>query len=255
MQSATDAIDGNAVGPIYVFIRSHNRPLYLWPCLDSLFRQTRFPCRFIFIDNASTDPGVRQVVAGFERRKMFHTVHLMDRNEPSNQTMAFFRHRRDMGRYFVLMDSDVVVADSDACWLTEFIHLAESYPRLGVLGSIVDQADFVEPDTVKEILPDLSDSELADLVKADSPERQLSESRERVTQPFFPPGRLLLLRTEIFRESGPPIGTARVCRTALQAGFQHGIATSVRHRHLSFLNAFDYPEYDYGQLREYLRVA
>ncbi len=161
-------INENTVGPIYVFIRSHNRPLYLWPCLDSLFRQTRFPCRFIFVDNASTDPGVREVVAGFERRKMFHSVHFIDQNSPSNQNMVFFRHRADLGRYFVLLDSDVVVAGNKQCWLTELIQLAEAYPKLGVLGSFVDQTDFVELDNARELLPHLSDRELVDLVKADS---------------------------------------------------------------------------------------
>ena len=179
----------------------------------------------------------------------------MEQNEPTNQNMVFFRHRAELGRFFVLMDSDVVVANDNHCWLTELIQLAETYPKLGVLGSFVDQADFVDLDVAKNILPDLSDRELVDLVKADSPERRLVESKERVTQPFFPPGRLLLLRSEIFRDSGLPIGTARICRRVLQAGFQHGIATNVRHRHLSFQNVFDYPEYDYGQLRNYLRVA
>jgi hypothetical protein len=60
--------------PITVFIHSYNRPLYLWASLDSLYRGTRHPHRFVFLDMASDDRLVRQVVAGFERRGMFSGV-------------------------------------------------------------------------------------------------------------------------------------------------------------------------------------
>jgi hypothetical protein len=52
--------------PITVFIHSYNRPLYLWALSDSLYRGTRHPHRFVFLDMASDDPLV--LVAGFERR-------------------------------------------------------------------------------------------------------------------------------------------------------------------------------------------
>jgi hypothetical protein len=39
--------------------------------LDSLYCGTTYPHRFVFIDMASDDPLVPQVVAGFERRGMF----------------------------------------------------------------------------------------------------------------------------------------------------------------------------------------
>jgi hypothetical protein len=36
------------------------------------------------------------------------------------------------------------------------------------------------------------------------------------------------------------------------AGYHTGIANGVRHRHLSLLNLFDYPDYDVKQVRRYL---
>ena len=251
----TEIPSPDEIGPIHVFIRSHNRARYLWACLDSLYRHTTFPCRFVFVDNASTDPMIREVVAGFERRQLFHAVHFMDRNHPSNQNMAFFKYRSQMGRYFLLLDSDIIVEPSDPCWLTRLVHIAERRPDLGVIGSHIDQADFVDPVAARNALPNMPQAELDDLIKAHSPERNIPDSGPEVIQPFYPPGRLLLLRTEVFRETGLQIGNARICRAALEAGFGNGIATGVRHRHLSLMNFFDYPEYDYEQLRQYLRAA
>ena len=48
------------VGEVYVFIRTWNRPLHLWACLDSVYRSTKYPCRFILLDNHSTDPMVKR---------------------------------------------------------------------------------------------------------------------------------------------------------------------------------------------------
>ena len=66
--------------PVTVLITCHNRPLYLWACLDSLARHTRHPRRFTMLDMASADPLVAQVIAGFERRGMFSQVIRAPRN-------------------------------------------------------------------------------------------------------------------------------------------------------------------------------
>lgn len=245
----------DAIGRIYVFIRSWNRPLYLWSCLDSLFRNTAFDCRFVLIDNASPDPLVRSVVNGFARRSMFHAVHFMDHNTAASQNMVFFRYREELGSYFLLLDSDILVEPSDPCWLTRLLSIAENRPDLGVIGSAVDTNDFVNPESARALHPDLPDAVLADLIKSQSPERTLSMDGPEIVHPFYPPGRLLLLRTEVFRDQGLQIGNARICRAALQKGFGNGIASTVRHRHLSLMNIYDYPEYDYRQLREYLRAG
>ena len=67
---------------IPIFIISRNRPLYLWACLDSLFKFTRYPHHFIFGDNGSDDPAVPRVIDGFRRRGMFHSELLRPENDP-----------------------------------------------------------------------------------------------------------------------------------------------------------------------------
>ena len=242
----------SAVGPLYVFIRSWNRPLYLWACLDSLYRATRYPCRFILVDNHSTDPQVRAIVAGFQRRHFFHAVHFMDRNTSHNQTMAFLRHRAALGKYVVVLDADITVESTEPCWLTQLLCIAERRPDLAILGSVVETGDFIEPGWAAQVAPDLPTHTLNRLIKANSPERRQAVSAQEVTTPFEPPGRLMLLRTAVIDQIGLPAGNMRLCRAVEQVGYQWGIASRVRHRHLSLLNFFDYPDYDVEQVRHYL---
>jgi GT2 family glycosyltransferase len=243
----------DAIAPLYVFIRAWNRPLYLWACLDSLYRSTSYPCRFILIDNHSSDAQVRQIVAGFERRHFFHAVHFMEQNSPHNQTMVFLRYRAELGKYFVLLDADITVESTEPCWLTRLIAVAEKDPKLAILGSYIDKSDFIDPQWASEVAPNIPDEQLAQLIKANSPERHIPPSSKEVIRPFNPPGRLLLLRTDVIDQIGLRIGNVPLCQAARNAGYRVGIATGVRHRHLSLLNFFDYPDYDFEQLRRYLR--
>jgi hypothetical protein len=239
-------------GPVYVLIRAWNRPLYLWACLDSLYRNTRHPCRFVLIDNASTDPLVRSIVRGFERRGMFHAVHWMERNSAENQRTVLARHRTEMGRYFALVDADVVVESSRPDWLGCMIDLAESDSQLAALGSVLDLHDFIDPDRARQAAPTMPEEQLRDLIKAASPERRTPTSNADVINPFPPAGRLLLLRTEAVDRVGLLTGNRRLCSAIANAGYQVGIATRARHRHLSLLNFYDYPDYDFDNLRRYL---
>lgn len=241
------------VDPIYVFIRSWNRPLYLWACLDSLYRSTSYPCRFILIDNHSTDPQVRQIVAGFERRSFFHAVHWMDQNSPHNQAMVFYRYRSELGKYFVVLDADIIVEQTEPCWLTRLLQAAEQRPELAVLGSIIDTSDFIEPTWAQQMAPYIPMQHINRLIKANSPERRQPSAEQEVITPYKPAGRLLLLRTSVIDQVGLQIGNLRLCQAIEQAGYQWGIANTVRHRHLSLLNFFDYPDYDFEQLAHYLQ--
>lgn len=251
-QTSSVTEDGN-LGPVYVFIRTWNRPLYLWACLDSLFRNTRTPCRFVLMDNQSSDRQVAHVIEGFRRRGMFEAVHMMDRNHGANQTMLFFKYRPQMGRYFVLLDGDITVEAGEPDWLGRMIRLAEARPNLAILGSVVDQEDFVDVESAQRLAPTLSEDELDRLIKGRSPERRLKPSRDEVIAPYTPPGRLLLLRTAAIDEIGLRIGNMALSQAAKDAGYQVGIATTVRHRHLSLLNIFDYPDYDFAELSRYLQ--
>ncbi len=244
---------GSGLGVVYVLIRAWNRPLYLWACLDSLYRFTRHPCRFVFIDNASTDPLVRQIAAGFERRGMFHAVHFMERNHADNQRTVLAQHRAAMGSHFALLDADIVVQQSDPDWLQCMLSVAERDPMLAAVGSALDRSDFIDPDWAQRAAPEMPREQIHDLIKAGSPERRTLVSDADLINPFPPAGRLLLLRTEAIDQVGLEVGNRRLCEAVRGVGYRVGIATRARHRHLSLLNFFDYPDYDFADVRRYLR--
>src|SRR5688572_17758289 len=101
--------------PVLVF--AWNRPLYLWACLDSLYRFTRHPARFIMIDNGSTDPMVRPVIEGFVRREMFDEVEWGRDNSITRLFDAIRRYRPSFGEYFVYVEGDTTVVETSPCWL------------------------------------------------------------------------------------------------------------------------------------------
>ena len=234
-----------AQAPIAVIILSWNRPLYLWAALDSLYRHTRQPARFILVDNNSDDPGVGDVVTGFTRRGMFHTVDWASVNSPTRPDDSMSKYRPLFGEFFVYVESDTLVLESDPCWLSRFCELMDAHPRLGLLGSYIDNRDFVEPRQAAAIAPALDAAHRAALIKENSMERQLPAvpPPSEIIDPFNPPGRLLAIRTRVFDTVGfAPDGLLYTQVKA--AGWEAGIATDIRHRHLSLLNFFDYPGYD-----------
>jgi hypothetical protein len=232
-------------GP-FVFILSWERPIYLWVSLDSLYRRTRTPCRFVLVDNGSTDPLVRDVIAGFERRGMFHAVHLMESNEPGNLAAVLEDYLPRVGSHFAYVESDISIeAPVDGCWLGTLLELAAEDPKRAMLGSYCDPRDFADIETTRALFPDMAEEAYLDLVKASSPERTLSvvPPDEPVISPFNPPGRLMLLRTEAIATIGMR-SDRDMHLTLIEQGWRTGISTAVRHRHLSLLHVFDEPAYD-----------
>ncbi len=237
--------------PVTVFIKSWNRPSYLWACLDSFYRHTRHGARFVLIDNCSDDPQVRQIVEGFQHRGMLSAVHFMDVNELTNQDAIYDIYKDSIGPYLVLVDGDVAVEPSDPCWLEQMVRIADERPRLAMLGSYVCKDDFVDMDLAVQRFPGVKKKRLRFLIKAESQERRLPDTDEEIIRPFNPPGRFTLLRTDAIRELGLRSGGFRFYTAAVNAGWDAGIAVRVRHRHLSLLNLFDYPEYDDLQRNAY----
>ncbi len=229
--------------PVPVFILTYNRPLYLWACLDSLYRNTRFPARFILADNASEDPLVREVIRGFERRKMFHAVHLCAENTTDRLKWMLEQHRGELGEFFAFVECDVVVRDSEEGWLGPMVRLMRKDPKLWMLGSLIDKTDFVDPEFARTVDPALSDEEREFLVKARSPERQAVDMRKELIEPHNPPMRLLLLRTELLKQVVIRSDYEIYCDVK-RLGYKAKIATNVVHRHLSLMNLYDYPRYD-----------
>jgi hypothetical protein len=229
-----------------VFVIAWERPVYLWASLDSLYRTTRSPHRFVLIDNASQDPLVGRVIEGFERRGLFHAVHRMDSNDPANVNLLLDRYRSQVGDLIGYVEGDTVIEPpAGSCWLDEMTKLMAADPKLAMLGSYCDPRDFVDVASARHLFPDLSEEDYLALVKASSPERHLpvESPAEPVISPFNPPGRLCLFRSGPLLERGFQTDYVQHL-SLLESGWKTGISTQVRHRHLSLLHVYDEPAYD-----------
>ncbi|HEY9792427.1 MAG TPA: glycosyltransferase family A protein [Candidatus Obscuribacterales bacterium] len=230
--------------PIVVFILSFNRPLYLWVCLDSLFRHTGYPAKFVIADNHSSDPLVAEVIRGFERRRMFHQVYMCDENRPDRLDWMMRQHRHEVGDMFAFIESDVEVLPSPNGWLRTMRDLMYKHPKMWLLGSRCERNDFIEPELAKRVDPTLSDEQLTFLIKKNSPERMEVDCRPPLIEPHNPPGRLLLMRTALLDAIRITTDLA-LYNDVKRLGYEAKISTEVRHRHLSLLNFFDYADYDH----------
>jgi len=239
--------------PTTVVIASFGRPAHLWACLDALYRKTRSQARFILLDNWHPDPGMDAVIEGFSRRGLFAEVHRFPTNSPDNLRHAYAASLAAAGDEHVFMESDAVVSCESGCWLAEMLRIFRSSSNIGMLGSLIDCEDFLPEDGSPSLRS--NDGQTRFLAKLDSPERRFKagdvwHSTERdffLTEPpcpiANPPGRLLMLRTDTMRECGLIRDRALATRFR-EMGFQPAVTARVRHRHLSLLNIFDYPDYD-----------
>ena len=240
----------------YVFLLCWERPIYLWVTLDSLYRTTTTRCKFILVDNGSKDPLVRKVIASFERRSMFHAIHLMETNEPSNIHKIINQYLPELGDSFFYLETDISIEQPQAhCWLSTMMHLFNANPNLGMLGSYADSRDFIDPDALRSQFSHLPEDEYRALVKADSPERMhlMPPPPERLINTHNPPGRLLLLRTSAVQAVGFQ-SDAALCNALIGSGWEAAISTEVVHRHLSWLHAFDEPMYDTGNRQRFFEL-
>jgi len=229
-----------------VFILSWNRPIYLWVCLDSIFRHTTYPCRIVLADNASPDPLVNRVITGFERRGLFHAVHRYEDNDPFRFKHLIERYWDQIGELFVLIEGDIEILPSNPCWLTKFVDYMSRDPLLGSVGSRVYQPDFVDPGVAQALMPHLAQDERDFLIKARAPMRRYEPTSEPLISPHNPPLRLLALRKRVYELTGFGRDTA-IHKAVRESGYKSMIATEVVHRHLSLLNIFDYPGYSRQQ--------
>lgn len=240
--------------PMTVFIVSWGRPIYLWSCLDALYRFTRSSTRFVLLDNAHPDPLVDEVIAGFERRGMFTEVVRFATNSWSNLCQAYAARLEDIGPFHVYIESDCAIEPGNPCWLAEMRNTMRRHPHIGFLGSLVNTDDFVSRETAMATLPQ-DEGAAAFLAKLISPERAFAEdgngsdlSIDHIpTRPpcpiSNPPGRLMMLRTDVMKEIGLQLD-GPLTNAYRERGYDPAISPRVRHRHLSLLNVFDYPYYD-----------
>jgi GT2 family glycosyltransferase len=231
----------DTTGPM-LFVLSWNRPIYLWVCLDSLFRHTKTPCRVVLADNNSSDPHVDRVIEGFERRRMFHAVHRCRDNDPRRFERLIEMYWDQIGDYFVLIEGDIEILPTGDCWLEKLVGYMDADECLGSIGSRVYQDDFVDEADARRLMPELGQPDLDFLIKSNAPMRRYQSTTETLIAPHNPPLRLLMLRKKVYQQ----VGFGRdvdIHRRITELGFKSMISTEVVHRHLSLLNIYDYWDY------------
>lgn len=239
--------------PVTIFVVSWGRPIYLWLCLDALWRLTRSAARVVLLDNAHSSPFVGQVISAFERRGLFADVVRFSTNSFENIKLAYRERLQGTGPFHVYMESDAVICERAGCWLADMQRIMKANPTIGMLGSLVDPGDFVEPETAVALTG--GDPVAATfLAKLRSPERDFIDAQEWydtdrdffVTEPPCPignpPGRLMMLHTATMQEAGLQ-PDAELAAEFRRRGMRPSVTPRVRHRHLSLLNVFDYQDY------------
>ena len=240
--------------PVNVVISCRNRPLYLWACLDSLYRHTKHPHRFICFDMSSDDPLVPSVIEGFRRRGMFAEIIFSDRNDPRLIAQYVMERLDDWSPYFAYIEADVVVEAGRNCWLAEMVAGMEINPKLAMLGSAIYKPDFLAPEVCAPFAESVSPEALAKLIKQHSPERFQNPAAAGADGLFYshnPAGRFLILRSEAIQAHGLA-DDGEMDRRLRAAGYETAITARVTHRHLSLLHIFDYPNYDYDVRDNYM---
>jgi hypothetical protein len=239
--------------PIIVVVK--NRPNYLWACLDSLYRQTITDHRVTLVDMASDDPAIATIITAFERRGLINEVVRLPTDDPGLLADLIFDRLSLLSPFFAYIEGDVVIADSDVCWLAKMAECMDADNNLAMLGSVIDKSDFVDIDVARKLHPDLVEPLLQSMIKGHSAERLQSvddaEGR-KVFRPHNPAGRLMLLRTSALQAVGAG-SDGELDRKFREAGYSTGISTEVQHRHLSLLHVFDQPDYDYVSRAKYMK--
>lgn len=213
--------------------------------MDSLFRLTKAPCKFILTDNGSSDPGVFSVIEGFKRRDFFHAIHLEKENDPLRLPKMIKNYWDLINDVFVIIESDIEILDTTFCWLELMSNYMRQDPNMGALGSRVYKDDFVTLEKGVTIEPNLTEDEINFLIKAKAPMRAYVETKKKLIDPHNPPLRLLMLRKRAYEEVGFDRDKI-IYRKLKQNGWTSFISTEVVHRHLSLLNIYDYPSYSYS---------
>ena len=218
--------------PTTVFVISWGRPIYLWCCLDALWRLTRSKARIILLDNFHPDPLMSQVIGGFERRGLFSEIIRFPDNSFDNIKSAYIERLADAGPFHVYLESDAVINCTCGCWLSEMTRIIRANPHIGMLGSLIETGDFVDEPTALRLAGGDARQALF-LAKLGSLERRFADSAEWADEGrdyFFaeapcpignPPGRLMMLNTDFMRENGfePDIALAASFR---RRGFRPG---------------------------------
>ena len=224
---------------IKIFIISKDRPIYLWNCLDSVYRLKSDHSEVILFDNASNNETL-EVIKSFDSRNLFKKLYLFDKNDKDifHKTIL---HENCGGEYFIFIESDVEILTKNFDLI--LLKLMEENKSYGFIGSRIYKEDFHE-------IIDTNKNE-NHLLKKFSPEKNYNFDMSLKINNLQPPGRLVIIKKGLFTNFNKPLNDSDFHNYVLQKNHKCGISTEVLHRHLSLLNYFDYPQYNMKNRNNY----
>lgn len=224
---------------IKIFIISKDRPIYLWNCLDSVYRLKSDNSEVILFDNGSNNETL-EVIKGFDKRNLFKKLYLFDENNKDIFHKTILHENCD-DEYFIFIESDVEILTKNFDLI--MLKLIEENENYGFIGSRVYKEDFHE-------ISDTNKNE-NQLLKKFSPEKNYNFNMKLKINNLQPPGRLVIIKKELFTNFNKPLNDSAFHNHVLQKNHKSGISTEVLHRHLSLLNYFDYPHYNMKKRNDY----
>lgn len=226
-----------------IFMPVYDRPIYLYMTLDALARATRSPYRLYVFRQAGRETGVADVLAAFQRRGVITEVFGRESLSSGYYRKASELLRADDDFAFVIED-DVVIEPEPTCWMSRMVREFRADETLAMIGSAVDKGDFIDPARLKAQLGrDLTPAERA-AIKLGSPERRQTFAKSGVlSRGCNVAGRLIGLRVEAMLSTSIRMLDHALDENLREAGWGTGTLPTVRHRHLSLQNYYDYPAY------------
>ena len=236
-------IDENLVPIIY---QSWERPLYLWSSLDSLSKCDLTGSQFLCLDNNSSEKLVKDVLKAYRKRGLIDQILFFNQNSPFNLKNQIEKILLTSCEYIVYVESDVKIESQYREWLKIYLNIMNDNPKMGILGSLCDKSDFINLKNVEK--------KYEKILKINSPEKKfILDPDLKFSDPFNPPGRLLIARTKAIKEVGWA-SDAQLYQRMKKGGWSSGITPLVVHRHLSLQNYYDYPDYDMENRDKFVSV-
>ncbi len=231
--------------PYKLVMTVHGRPIYTYMTLDALHQNTRTPYHLTVVHHRPAASENDAILSAFQRRGVIHRI--VELTDPVFDWTACINAIKaslaPSDKYLFYIEDDVVIEPGDQCWLAAMAQAFDEDPKLASVGSAIDKRDFIDPVALAaELGRDLTNEEL-NVIKAASPERnQEIDPGQKFFKGHTVAGRLMGIRLEAITQD-TPLMDARFDRALRDRGWTTGTLTSVRHRHLSLLNYYDYPEY------------
>ena len=101
-------------------------------CVNSIIRNTKYPCRIIAIDNASEDE-TRNYLEGLKARSDVDVLIIRNEENLGNSKAANQGIRASDAKYVCVLNNDTLVMEN---WLTEMIGVAERGEGIGIVNPL-----------------------------------------------------------------------------------------------------------------------